>query len=282
MRRTLTALAGFLCTASAFAGPVQMSNDQIQSAIAGAKLEIDTPLGTKLPISYNNDGQMTGEAGSLASYLGAKSDHGRWWVARNRLCNKWEAWLEGKINCLTLEQDGQRIFWRRDDGEEGTATLVAPVAPPVPPAAQEKPTYALGGPEPVEPPAVIPAPVQEPESVVAAAKPAAPRIALKKPKIQTAKIQRVTKAIKKSRALIEPTFWVSGVENGDVLNMRQGPSSDEPVVATIAPGSRGVRIIGPCAGMWCRVKFETSEGWVNRSYLVYEIPETQVSSATHR
>jgi hypothetical protein len=69
---------------------------------------------------------MSGEAGQLASYLGSKKDRGRYWLHEDRICYKWFRWFSGEQHCLLIERDGQRIFWKRDDGETGTATLEEP------------------------------------------------------------------------------------------------------------------------------------------------------------
>ena len=53
-----------------------------QSGGHGNRLEIDTPLGVKVPIRYSENGRITGEARSLANFW-APSDSGKWWC-RNR------------------------------------------------------------------------------------------------------------------------------------------------------------------------------------------------------
>ena len=61
--------------------------------VAGTTVEIDTLIGTKLPVRYARDNKLSGEeARSLASYLGAVSDDGRWWVNSDQLCDKWNRW----------------------------------------------------------------------------------------------------------------------------------------------------------------------------------------------
>ena len=74
------------------------------------------------------------------------------------------------------------------------------------------------------------------------------------------------------------SFWVNGVEEDDVLNVRQGPSADTAIVGVIAPLSRGVRISGACVEMWCPVQFNKVGGWVNRSYLVYDVPDAAAAN----
>jgi SH3-like domain-containing protein len=67
------------------------------------------------------------------------------------------------------------------------------------------------------------------------------------------------------------TYRVVHVAPDDVLNVRSGPSAGYPIVATIPPHGRGVRIIGGCDG-WCRVSYNGASGWVNGRYLALEPP----------
>jgi hypothetical protein len=119
------AIIGFLVAGSAAAEPVSLTKTGIQDTLAGATLEIDAPMGNKLPITYGTDGKMAGKAGGLSWFLGSSADTGRWWVANDKLCNAWSKWFEAKTQCLKLKLDGERIAWSRDDGETGTATIVA-------------------------------------------------------------------------------------------------------------------------------------------------------------
>ncbi len=101
-------------------------------ALPGAVLNLDTPLYTVVPIAFGEDGYMSGDAGQLASVLGSQKDRGRWSLDGDRLCYKWFRWFDAEKHCATIERDGQKIYWKRDDGEVGTATLeehrkVAPI-----------------------------------------------------------------------------------------------------------------------------------------------------------
>ena len=90
---------------------------------------------------------MSGKAGVLAYFLGAESDRGRWWVSNGKLCQKWFKWLDAQPNCMRLSKEGHRLFWRRDDGMSGTATIEASL----PPGADRAP-QGLGGPVDVQEP----------------------------------------------------------------------------------------------------------------------------------
>jgi hypothetical protein len=115
---------------SVAAEPSALSGDAIKAAVTGAVVEVDTPLGTKVPIRYFENGRITGEARGLAYILGSPSDSGKWWVSGDRLCHKWAKWFDGALQCLRISQKGSRIFWRRDDGETGTAAISKPPTPP--------------------------------------------------------------------------------------------------------------------------------------------------------
>jgi len=115
------------------AEPIQLNGAAIQATLPGSVLKLDTPLGMVVPIKFGGDGLMSGDAGQLASYLGSQRDRGRYWLTDDRICYKWFRWFSGEQHCLTIQRDGQRIFWQRDDGETGTATLEEPrKAPPAP------------------------------------------------------------------------------------------------------------------------------------------------------
>ena len=99
-----------------------MDNGTLHKAIAGKIVHLATPLGA-LPINYRGDGTMWGRAGTLAVYTGSDRDRGRWWIAADKLCQRWNKWLGGKSYCFTLRQDGGVVHWTRSDGLQGTATF---------------------------------------------------------------------------------------------------------------------------------------------------------------
>lgn len=118
---------------AAFAGPVPLSGEDLKRSLDGALIEMDTPLGTKIPVRFGTDGLVSGEAGELAPLLGSARDRGRWWIDGDRICSKWFRWFDAEPQCLSVQQDGMRLFWQQDNGKKGTATLVeaAPAEKPV-------------------------------------------------------------------------------------------------------------------------------------------------------
>ena len=80
VRALLAAIASIALSAPVWADPVTLSGYTMREAVAGATVEIDTPIGTKVPVKYEADGSVSGEAGSVAFFLGSASDHGRWWA----------------------------------------------------------------------------------------------------------------------------------------------------------------------------------------------------------
>ena len=101
----------------------QMDSEALRRAVAGRTVHLSTPLGS-LPINYRLDGTMSGRAGILASYTGSERDRGRWWVVADKLCQRWNRWLDAKSYCFKLrQQDGRTVQWTRNDGVSGVATI---------------------------------------------------------------------------------------------------------------------------------------------------------------
>ncbi len=124
MLRRILAISVLLVPAALAAEPTKLGGSDIKDTFTGSRIELDTPLGTTIPIQFTGDGLMTGNAGSLASVLGAQNDRGRWWVKGDRLCYKWFRWFDAEEQCLSIHMNDERVFWRSDDGKKGTATIV--------------------------------------------------------------------------------------------------------------------------------------------------------------
>ena len=39
------------------------------------------------------------------------NDSGRWWIAGNQLCQKWQTWYDGRTQCFTLQKAGDNSWW---------------------------------------------------------------------------------------------------------------------------------------------------------------------------
>jgi hypothetical protein len=105
------------------AGNSKLQGDALKKAVSGKTVHLATPLGT-LPIRFRMNGTMSGAAGELATYIGSAADSGRWWVSSEKLCQRWQTWLDGKIYCFSLRQEGSIVHWVRNDGLSGKATIV--------------------------------------------------------------------------------------------------------------------------------------------------------------
>ncbi len=106
--------------------PRVSENDRLRQMISDRRVVLTTRIGAEVPIHYHGDGRMVGEAGTALSFiLGASQDSGRWWIARGRLCQQWRIWLDGDEHCIRLKEQGGTIHWESDDGERGTARVVA-------------------------------------------------------------------------------------------------------------------------------------------------------------
>jgi uncharacterized protein YgiM (DUF1202 family) len=278
--------ASCLCAATlAQAEPARLSGQQIHDLVAGATIEIDAPLGTRLPVRFTREGQVSGQARDLAPYLGSAIDTGNWWVASDQLCHKWKRWLDAKPQCLQLRRQGRTIYWQSQDGNSGTATVTVPAPVQIaaaPPAAQAEIAKPRTAPEvapkpaaPVEPQGAAdtaadadrqpPAPQARPavadSSWVGSASAATGTLAGP----QRAEPKPVARPEPKPAA--QPAFMVVNVAQDDVLNVRSGPSADFAVVGELPPGSRGVTITGSCRSSWCPVVHLSASGWVNTAYL---------------
>ena len=70
-------------------------------------------------------------------------------------------------------------------------------------------------------------------------------------------------------------FRVIGVDPSDVLNLRAGPTTENPVVRTIPPDAQGLvatgrrREIG--RSVWREIQYGGHTGWVNERFLAQEV-----------
>lgn len=113
------------CAAGVCSADEALVGDSLRAAVSGKTIHLETPLGA-VPISYSPNGTIRGRADGMASYVnGSKEDQGRWWIASNRLCQRWEIWLDAATHCYALSREGDVVRWVRDDGRTGTATIAA-------------------------------------------------------------------------------------------------------------------------------------------------------------
>jgi hypothetical protein len=102
-----------------------MTGDALRKLVAGRTIALSSPIG-EVPITYRTDGSLVGKAPLVQAALsGPNRDQGRWWIADNRVCQQWSAWLDGKRHCYAMRLVGETVHWRRDDGRTGTARLVS-------------------------------------------------------------------------------------------------------------------------------------------------------------
>lgn len=102
------------------------ANEKLRQLVSGRTVNLDTPIGTVIPIEFGEDGRMRGKAGGLAGFLGSATDEGDWWIDKGKLCQRWKVWFKGEQQCLKFKQSGQTIHWVSDNGRSGTARLVNP------------------------------------------------------------------------------------------------------------------------------------------------------------
>jgi hypothetical protein len=282
--------AACLCATMVRVHASDLSGQQIADLVAGATVEIETPVGARLQARYARDGKLAGEAPGLAWYLGRATDDGRWWVASDRLCHRWSHWLSSEQHCMRLAREGRGVRWRSDDGNTGTAMITVPaahtiqaagmmplalprrvgeVAPKVAPA-----PVAVSEKQLTEPPAGSDGPAQEvakdDAADAAAALPAPRRAVDPAPAVAAAEKAPAPQPQMEPKRPSQPTFKVANVRSDDVLNVRSGPSADFDKVGELAPGSRGIAVVSTCQLSWCPVQHQATRGWVNSAYLAPE------------
>ncbi|HEY7549121.1 MAG TPA: SH3 domain-containing protein [Hyphomicrobiaceae bacterium] len=294
MLKPLLAAACLCATVIAEAERPGLSGQEISELVAGATIEIETPLGTRLPIRYARDGHLSGQARDLAPYLGAATDTGRWWVASDQLCHKWKRWLNSEPQCFRMRKEGRTIRWWNQDGNSGTAAITVPapvqIAAAAPATAQPDVVPAAAPALPLAPPKPVPA--QRPAATASAATPRpqdAPKQAdtgsapadLTMAQAPTAPAGNLPSASVAGgpRRPVQAALMVVNVARDDVLNVRSGPSAEFEVVGALHPGSRGVTVTGACQARWCPVEHATARGWVNSAYLG---PEERLSALPAR
>jgi len=301
-------------TVPSSAEAARLSGEKIKSTLAGAVLELDTPLGTKVPVRFSKDGLMSGDAGALGAYLGADRDRGRWWVAEDRLCMKWFKWFEAAVHCFSLQMEGDFIHWQEQGGRSGTATIaVRPKEDPAAPtviasdgAAKKRqeaghevsrlgqissPAAAIGsaGDKAAASPQKQIAPEAEHGEAAPTKRIAEAVVEKPAPRSEAGKEVQSRKPIaipplpvrSATRANSKPlparrTFRVARVADDDFLNVRTGPSEYHMPIGAIAPDGRGINIVGPCHGLWCPIRYRDTSGWVNSYYLAPEGPQPAI------
>lgn len=102
-----------------------LSGRAIDDTVRGRRVYLAVPLGGEFPLHYRADGTVDGSGTALGLGRVMKpTDSGRWWVAGNRLCQRWTRWYDGRTFCFTLRRTGPAtLAWTRDDGLSGTARV---------------------------------------------------------------------------------------------------------------------------------------------------------------
>jgi hypothetical protein len=128
---TLTTLAlGAVLAATGAAGAAEtksaaLNGAELRKAVSGKTVYLNIS-GFELPIRYAASGTMAGSMGVIAASLArgdGASDHGKWWIAGDQLCQRWSSWMDGKSYCYQLTLKGTAVSWVRNDGHSGTARI---------------------------------------------------------------------------------------------------------------------------------------------------------------
>ena len=129
MKLIITPLALFLSLATSSVACADtrqpLKGSALDRAVSGRTIYLATPFGGEFPMNYHSDGRIDaqGEASGLGRFV-RPHDTGRWWVAGEKLCQKWSNWYEGRTFCFVLHRvDEARLAWERDDGLSGIARV---------------------------------------------------------------------------------------------------------------------------------------------------------------
>jgi hypothetical protein len=125
IRALIMAVGLALPAATVFAEPNTLSGEELRQAISGKTVYLNVS-GFELPIRYAANGRMSGKMSTIAASFSrgdGASDHGKWWVADDQLCQQWSSWMNGKSYCYKLTRNGSQVQWVRNDGHSGTARI---------------------------------------------------------------------------------------------------------------------------------------------------------------
>jgi hypothetical protein len=301
MRLGLAPATAFIVSAigvaAAYAETGPVKGETVKLLISGGTVELDTPIGAKLPLSFAPDGTVTGTSVVLAFYLGSTTDRGRWWISGNKLCTKFNRWFDREQSCLLIRPEGRKFGWTKDNGDTGTASIISNTkrlygsasaltggisAAAMVRNAEERAAASAAAEKQAQVAAqtvamTVPQ-VQKPKPrpVVAMMTPAAkddpqawlPMSAVKiaaRPMVQNIAYTAPAKAV-----AAPLTYKVARVTPSDVLNVRGGPNGDAAIVSSIPPDARGLAMSGICQADWCPVSYRQRHGWVNRQFLELE------------
>jgi hypothetical protein len=78
----------FGLVASALAESTRLTGEALREAVSDRTVLIETQIGS-FPIRYKGDGTMAGRATLFIASLGTQKDSGQWWIAGDRLCQRW-------------------------------------------------------------------------------------------------------------------------------------------------------------------------------------------------
>jgi hypothetical protein len=115
---------GFGLAQAVVAQESALTGQQLKQAVAGKTVYVSTPLGS-VPIRYSANGTISART-DLALLDGEKttSDRGRWWVSGDRLCIRWQNWMDGRSYCFSMQKtSATSVRWQRHDGKTGTARI---------------------------------------------------------------------------------------------------------------------------------------------------------------
>lgn len=118
---------------------------------------------------------------------------------------------------------------------------------------------------------VVPTTANIPQATVAAIQPSSSSTLPAPPTMTILELADPTAAATPTTVAEDPVYKVIYVEQGDVLNVRSGPSVENDIVGSLLPEEAGISITGrgqlSSGSTWVPVKSDLTAGWVNGRFL---------------
>ncbi len=121
----LVFLAGVATPERVAARGKPVTGAELRAQVPGSTVHVSTPIGSVIPITYHENGTMTGSAGAVSFFLGAARDSGRWRIRGNKLCLTWKVWFSGREDCMRMRSAGNTLYWTADSGRTGTSRVIS-------------------------------------------------------------------------------------------------------------------------------------------------------------
>jgi GntR family transcriptional regulator/MocR family aminotransferase len=94
----------------------------LDRAVRGSRIRLDTVYGDPCTIDLMADGTMAGRAG----YADEDCDVGQWWIEGDRWFRRWRSWAYGEAVGYFTVLDGATVKWFNEEGRLVNRALLEP------------------------------------------------------------------------------------------------------------------------------------------------------------